>query len=550
MRTSDLYRRFRRVADRHPDDPAFTFLAADFTPALVTFAELFEQVEAIAASLERSHPGRRAPLGILLGSQRDQTLHYLAALHVGAVPAILTPPNRKLNRGYYLRNLSAILKRSRFEAVITDLYGLDIVAPVLSPYSCEPQRPGVGLGQVGAPEATPPEPADGLDAAFMQFSSGTTGMKRGVLVRDDAVLAQLEAYAKAIEFSRDDRILSWLPLYHDMGFIACLNLPLAYGVHTVVLDPIDWVGRPSSFLRAASEYRTTLSWNPNFAYSFMAQRVREAEVADIDLSSVRSLVNCSEPVTHDSQQQFLTRFAPYDLRPAVFKGCYAMAETTFALTHGEPTDPSFLDPLGPVDGTSLRGPVQVSVGRPLPGVELRVVEPEEGTDVPDRHVGEIHVRSPFNFDGYFGDPEATREAFHDGWYRTGDLGYRIDNDAYFIVGRRKDVIIVGGVNVFPQDIEDLVSAVQGIRPGRVSTFSVFDPRLQTESIVVLAERDGSEVADVEALPIEVRQQIVAAFQVANLKVELVPAGWLIKSTSGKMARSANRQKWLDERSRS
>lgn len=540
-----LYRWYLGTADRKADAPAMTFLKGkDDAVVTYTYEELYRRAEGIGARLRSRGVTRAAPLGLLLQSQEDQVLHYLGALSAGAIPAVLTPPNRKLNLEYYRQTMDAVLRRCAFDAVVTDVDGIRLAAAGLAPYSLEELPGDSDLARVSPPS----EP---LDGSFLQFSSGTTGIKRGVLVTDAAVKAQLITYAAALGLDEADCILSWLPLYHDMGFIACLNMPLAFGVHTVMLEPIHWVTKPAAYLRAVSRFGATLSWHPNFAYQFMAERVADSELEGVDLSSLRGLVNCSEPVTHESQQAFLERFAPLGLSPDVFKGCYAMAETTFALTHGEPYGPGYLDAEGPLDGTRAPGPAgYVSVGRPLPGVELRVVAPDTLEPLPDRRVGEIWVRSPFNFSGYFNDPEATREAFVEGWYRTGDLGYRAGED-YYVAGRKKDVLIVGGVNVFPQDIEELVSRVDGVHPGRVSAFSSFDPRVQTERVVILAESDESGEADERAavrLVQAIRQRVLAAFQIANFDVRLVPSGWLIKSTAGKMARSANREKWLAETS--
>jgi fatty-acyl-CoA synthase len=536
---SALYRWYRDTADRHPDAPAMTFIEeGGRSSRSYTFGELFETVEELGRRLRARELGRSAPVGVLLASQHDQVLHYLAALEAGTVPAILTPPNRKLNREYYLETMSTVLRRCGFGAVVVDIDGIDLPSRGLAPFTFEElPAPAAGAGVVGAP----------LDASFMQFSSGTTGIKRGVLVTDEAVTAQLRTYADALGVTTDDRIVSWLPLYHDMGFIACLNMPLALGVHTVMIDPIEWVTDPAIYLRAVARHGGTLSWHPNFAYAFMAQRVRDRELDGVDLSSLRALVNCSEPVTQESQQLFLDRFAGHGLSDDVFTGCYAMAETTFALTHGSSAAPGYLDERGPVGGVRAReGARFVSVGRPLPGVELAVVEPDRHEPLPDGTVGELWVRSPFNFSGYFNEPDATSRAFVDGWYRTGDLGYR-KGEHYYVAGRLKDVLIVGGVNVFPQDIEDLVSSVDGVQSGRVSAFSTFDPRVQTERIVILAEPSGTTPVDRPQLVQEIRQHVLASFQIANFELHLVEPGWLVKSSSGKMARGANRDKWLEER---
>ncbi|MCZ6662315.1 MAG: AMP-binding protein [Actinobacteria bacterium] len=540
MAAGALYQWLIDTASSRPRAPALTFLTPEGGAEMTyTYEHLFERVEELGAKLQTTYDDPTAPLGLLLRSQEDQALHYLAALSVGMVPAILTPPNRKINQTYYVETMREVLRRCRFGAIVSDVQGIDLSGRELAPYT---------FAGAKSPDPSRPESLQGggaLDASFMQFSSGTTGIKRGVLVNDDGVIAQLRTYGAALQLTEADCIVSWLPLYHDMGFIACLNMPLAYGVHTVMIDPIDWVSDPAIYLRAVSEYRGSLSWHPNFAFSFMARRVHEDAMNGTNLSSLRGLINCSEPVTHESQQSFLRRFESRGLAGDVFKGCYAMAETTFALTHGDSNDPFRLDHEGPADETRARAETAyVSVGRPLPGVELVIRDPEAQSEVSERVVGEVWVRSPFNFAGYYGDPEATSHALVGEWLRTGDLGYRV-GEAFYIVGRLKDLLIVAGVNVFPQDIEDLVSQVDGVQPGRVSAFSAFDDRRQTEHVVVIAESDHHDNDSARALVQDIRQRILAAFQIANFEVRLVPKGWLVKSTSGKMARGANREKWLN-----
>lgn len=540
MKPGALFDVFAETASRLPDAPALTFLDVDLQPRTYTFRRLFDEAAALGRSLAKADIDHRLPIGILLPSQEAQTLHYLAALGIGSIPAILTPPNRKLNREYYAETMAAVLRRSRFAAVISDDETLSLETPQLAAASFERRNEVWRASEDSVVTERP-------DASFLQFSSGTTGMKRGVLVTDEAVLEQLRVYAEALELTEEDVILSWLPLYHDMGFIACLNMPLRFGVHSIMIEPLDWVARPALFLRAADAYRATLSWNPNFAYAFMADRVRDGDVDGLDLSSLRGLVNCSEPVTFDSQQRFQERFRPHGLREDVFVGCYAMAETTFALTHGRVGDGGYLDHTGPAGGVRGGSPY-VSVGRPLDGVNLAVCG-EDGEELPERAIGELRVLSPFTFSGYYGEPEATAEAFSGPWYRTGDLGYRV-GDTFYVAGRRKDVMIVGGVNVFPGDVEELASRVDGVAAGRVSVFSLFDASLETERVVILFEPDETEPRPADEAMIEIRQRVLAAFQLANFETHAVAPGWLVKSSSGKMARGANRSKWAAERSAS
>lgn len=527
-----LYEVLLAQGRKRPNSPALTFLDSRLGTITYSYGRLFEEASQIGRRLS-SVIERGGPLGILVRSQESQSLHYLAALSAGLTPAILTPPNRKLHAEYYAQTTSAVIDRCGFAAVVTDVEGLEVAAPTLAPFTLVPSS---------RTAARPSSLATAVDgASFLQFSSGTTGIKRGVLVSDKAALSQINVYAEAIELDERDLVLGWLPLYHDMGFVACLNMPLARGVHSVMIDPIDWVTEPGLFLRAASRFRASLAWNPNFAFAFMAQRVRERGLSDLDLSSLRGLANCSEPVTWESQQQFADRFSRYGLREEVFWGCYAMAETTFAVTHGTPADADYCDPTGPIEGGRTSGSGYVSVGRPLPGVTINVAD-DEGRSLPDRRIGEIWVTSPFTFSGYYNDPAATSAAFTDSWYHTGDLGYRV-GEALYVVGRKKDVLISGGVNLFPGDIEEVVSSVQGVAPGRVSAFSLFDPSAQTDRIVILFEAPSDDGPD----PIvEIRQRVLAAFQISTFTVHRVPRAWLVKSTSGKMARAANRAKWSDE----
>jgi len=534
---SGLYRKLVSTAESRPDAPAITFCGPGTrAEVLYSFGRLHDTAAELGSRLKPVISDRSSPIGLLLSSQEDQVLHYLAALSIGVIPGILTPPNRKLNRSYYAQTMKEVLHRSGFGTIITDVAGLESQAHTLKPYTFDVVSGGV-------PKTASSDQA--LSVPFIQFSSGTTGIKRGVLVPDEAVLAQLEVYGAAIGLEESDCIVSWLPLYHDMGFIACLNLPLAFGAHTVMIDPIDWVSNPALYMQIVSKYSGSLSWHPNFAYAFMAERIRAADLDGVDVSSLRALVNCSEPVTYKSQQLFLRRFEEWGLRNDVFKGCYAMAETTFALTHGNSNDPASLDHVGPTDGTVTGASPNVSVGQPLPGVELRIVRTNDLEELPDREVGEILVRSPFNFSGYYNDATTTRRAVVAGWYRTGDLGYRV-GDQFFVVGRLKDVLIVAGVNVFPQDIEELVSQIDGVLPGRVSAFASFDNRLQTEHVVVLAESEDHESEIGKLMVREIRQRVLAAFQIGNFEVLLLPPGWLVKSTSGKMARGANHDKWLEQ----
>ncbi len=528
---TNIFDLFGSVVRQHASDPAFSFLDADLNASEYSYQQLWDASADIAGRFRKHNFSETTPVGILLRSQESQVIHYLAALSAGLIPAILTPPNRKLHRNIFEETIRCLVDSCRFSAIITDIHDLDVDATLLEPGTLDVV--GRSAKQADQVEHT----------AILQFTSGTTGVKRGVRISNAALLGSLSVYADSIRLERSDKILSWLPLYHDMGFIACLNMPIAHGVHCIMINPLDWVTNPGLFLQAASRYRATLSWNPNFAYAFMAEQVREEHLDGVDLSRLRGLINCAEPVTLESQRRFQVRFAPYGLQSGIFRGCYAMAEATFALTDGSEKDPGYFDSLGPLESDLVVKLPQVSVGRALPDVELAVVD-ENSRILDDRTVGELWVRSPLLFSGYYNNPEATEAVMHEGWYKTGDLGYRVGEE-YYVCSRKKDLLILNGVNVFPDDVEGLVSSVVGVIPGRVAAFSLFSEQFQSEMLIVLAESDVTE-ANRTDLNIRIRQAIHAMLQVANFHVYLKPPMWIVKSSSGKIARQANKTKWITE----
>jgi acyl-CoA synthetase (AMP-forming)/AMP-acid ligase II len=395
---------------------------------------------------------------------------------------------------------------------------------------------------------TPHSNVTASDPLLLQHSSGTTGLQKPVLLSHAAVLDHVKNYALTLNLSEDDKIASWLPLYHDMGLIAALHLPLAFGIPTIQIDPFEWVVMPSLLLEAVSKERATISWLPNFAYSMMADKVREDELEDITLDSWRLVINCSEPIRHDDQQKFLSRFRPCGLKESTLATCYAMAETTFAATQSTPgneltvlaVDKAVLSrgKAAPAPG-STNTRMCVSSGRPIPGCEIKIVN-EESVEVDDGTVGEIAVRSVSLFDGYRNYPEKTAAVLRDGWYYSGDYGFRSGGE-YFVIGRKKDIVIVAGNNIYPEDVEAVVGRVQGVIPGRVIAFGEEDDNFGSERLAVMAETQATDEHALKAL----RTSIVTAgmsIDVSITHVYLVPPRFLIKSSAGKPSRSANKER--------
>jgi fatty-acyl-CoA synthase len=370
------------------------------------------------------------------------------------------------------------------------------------------------------------------------------------------VFNQLSSYTQALHLDEEDVIVSWLPLYHDMGLIAGFILPILCQVPLLLLSPFDWVRAPFKLLQAVSEHGGTLTWLPNFAYNFCAQKIRARDLEAVDLSSWRAVINCSEPMYWSSHQMFLERFQPYGLQPEALATCYAMAENVFAVTQGGIDAPVTVDRISQRALLSERmaRPAadeepsinMLSAGLPIENVRVRILD-DQRQELPERHLGEIALHSDCMLTGYYQRPDLTESAFHDGWYLTGDLGYIAAGEVY-VTGRKKDLIIVGGKNIYPQDLEALAGEVPGVHPGRVVAFGVHNEATGTEDVVIIAECDmpnpqprSSDNPNPQQIADEIRQRITRGSDIALRYVKLVERGWLLKTSSGKVARAPTRK---------
>ncbi len=482
---------------------------------------------------------------------------FFGAVLARAIPAIMPFLTEKLQPERYRQSLRALLRVSRPAAVVTYQQFLPELRLALQGSSVRAlQQEAMGRAAELDLAALQGMEADPQEVVLLQHSSGTTGLQKGVALSHRAVLNQVRNYAAAIRMSPRDVVVSWLPLYHDMGLIAGFVMPILLGAPLVLMSPFDWVRAPHKLLRAVSDYRGTLTWLPNFAYNFCARKIRPSDLEGIDLSSWRAVINCSEPMRWESHQRFRERFEPYGLRPAALATCYAMAENVFAVTQGGIGEPVAVDPidrraLARGEARPASGPQalrMLSAGRPISNTRVRVVD-AQGRDLPERAVGEIALRSDCMLSGYFNRPDLTEKAFQRGWYRTGDLGYLADGQLY-VTGRRKEIIIVGGKNVYPQDLEELAMEVEGVHPGRVVAFGLYNEALGTEEVVIVAEADTDDPAERRRIADQIRQRVNQGSEVTARYVLVVERKWLVKTSSGKVGRNLNREKYLKQFGRS
>ncbi|GER81279.1 MAG: AMP-binding protein [Anaerolineales bacterium] len=549
----------RDFYEREPDRVSVTLQHPNQPDFHITYRELIERSNDYAAAYARAGVKPGDVVILILQHGKDLVYSFWGAVLLGAIPSMMPFLTEKLSPERYRADLAALFSHSHPKGVVTyPEFEADVkMLATESGYSaCEvfitdriPQQEKLDLSSLPGMNAAE------TDIVLLQHSSGSTGLQKGVALSHRAIFNHLDAYGESIRLTRDDVIVSWLPLYHDMGLIACFLLPILRGVHVVQMSPFDWVRAPWRLLRTISDYRGTLTWLPNFAYNFCAQKIRDRDLEGVDLSSWRASINTSEPVRFKSHEMFYERFKSYGLKFETLQTSYGMAENVFAATQN---DLGKLPYVEEIDRESFiadkvarpafdgRPAIQMmSCGQPIPNTAIRVVD-SKGHDVPERHVGEIVLKSNCMLTGYYNRADITKKAFlPGGWYMSGDYGYMVNGEV-FVAGRKKDMLIVGGKNVYPQDLEALACEVPGVHPGRTVAFGLFDESQGTEEVVIIAEVDSEDEAEHERVADEIRKHVTKNSAIAARYVRVVGPKWVLKTSSGKVARSANKEKFIRE----
>lgn len=548
-----------RRARVEPEHTTLIFIAEDGQKTYVSAAEFHAESLAYARQLQNIGIGSDDLVILVLRHSRFLLSSFWGALYIGAIPSIFPYLTEKLNPEIYMRQVKMLVGNSGAKAVITFPEFEQDLRELLDEVNCRV----LSTDDVEVIESSEDSEIVNLwqnpmadKIAFLQHSSGTTGLQKGVALSHRAVLNQVKSYSRSIELSADDVIVSWLPLYHDMGLIAGFVMPIVAGIPLVLMSPFHWIRDPKILLWTIHEHHGTLCWLPNFAYNHCVRTLRPRHLEGLDLSNWRAVINCSEPVRYDSHKMFLEKFSPFGFKEEALASCYAMAEYTFAVTQSPLGQAPFVDWVNlealqaerkatPVAADDAAATPVVSCGYPIAGVQLAIVD-DQGNKLPDRNVGEVILRGDCMLSGYYRRPDVTAEAIKEGWYYTGDMGYIAEGRLY-ITGRKKDLIIVGGKNIYPQDIEAITNEVPGVYPGRAVAFGVFDDKLGSETIIVVAELDDrSGEVDPRAIERELRKRVVQRTEVTLADVRLVDSRWLIKTSSGKIARGANRERYLKE----
>jgi len=531
---------------------------------IITYGELYECASSLATELRQRglEPGQT--VAIMLPTCAEFFYAFAGVLLAGGIPVPLYPPVRPDRIAEYATRQANILRNAESRFLIT-FRQAESLARLLQPHvrtlqgvliaqrlASRPTRE-VSSSNTWRPVQNLLHRARGEEIAFLQYTSGSTGDPKGVMLTHGNLLANIRSIIAGLEVNSSDVVVSWLPLYHDMGLIGAWMAPLYFGAPVVVMSPLAFLSRPERWLRAIDRHRGTLSPAPNFAYELCVRKIQDKNLEGLDLSSWRAALNGAEPVQASTLERFAARFAPYGFRREALLPVYGLAEASLAVSapgagKGYKVDRIERDALESdgcaIPATSDNGAALqfVSAGRPLRDVAVRIVT-EDGRDAEERVEGRLWFKSPSATTGYFRNPAATRELVReDGWLDSGDRAYLADGEVY-VTGRAKDVIIKAGRNLYPHEIEEILGRLPGVRAGCVVAFGAPDARSGTERLVVAAE--ARNPADAKRIAAEVRREMGQSIGVPPDLVEVLPPHSIPKTSSGKLRRGETRKLFLE-----
>ncbi len=500
----------------------------------LSFAALDEGMCGAAEVLRGNDVTAGTPVPVILDTGPEFLLYFFGAMSMGAIPVALPVPFTAQMSGAtraQLRRIGASVVVTQFEELAGEASGARWIVPV---------RPGAG-----APTALPKIDAD--DVAMMQYSSGTTGASKGILLTHRNLLTQLRFLGDAVAMKADDTGAFWLPLYHDMGIIGAVMTPLCHGFTSNLMSPFTFVRNPRFWLEAITKYRATITAAPNSAFEMCNRKVRGAEITGLDLSSMRTVFCGAELIREHTLHRFAERFASVGFRARAFLPVYGLAEATLDVTLPEPGAELIVDRVkagtfAPGQRTipSDQGTHYVSVGKASPGHEV-VIKDADGSDLDDGIVGYVWIRGPSVMRGYYNDPEATAAVLQNGWLKTKDLAY-VRNGQLFICGRDSDGIIKAGRNLSAIELED---ACRQVLPDatRVAAFGAYEEETGTEAIVLMLETDVTDAAERDRLQLRIRSAVMKEVGVEVDHIWLVPRRTVPRTTSGKVQRRRCLEMW-------
>jgi 1-acyl-sn-glycerol-3-phosphate acyltransferase len=540
----------------------------------LTFGELYAAAQRCAAELARRGVPAGGRVALMLPTSRAFFVSYAGIMLAGAIPVPIYPPFRADRIEEYASRQSAILKNAGVCLLLT-FRQAEAVARLLKPRVHSLVEVADAEKLIDAADKAPPPSPGALplhltgsrarkasDIALLQYTSGSTGDPKGVVLTHANLLANMRAIGEAVELGPRDVGVSWLPLYHDMGLIGAWLTLLHFGVPLAVMSPLAFLTRPERWLKAFQKYGGTISAAPNFAYELCVRKIADKDIEGVDLSNWRAALNGAEPVNPDTLDRFAERFAGHGFRREAQLPVYGLAEASLAVTIPPLNRGPLIDRIErerfTAEGRAVAASTDdataiafVSSGKPIPRHEVRIVD-ASGEEVSERTEGFLWFRGASAASGYYQNAEATEQLFPKGpalrdgefaWVNSGDRAYRADGEIY-VTGRVKDIIIKGGRNLYPHEVEELAGRAEGIRKGCIVAFGQKDEASGTEKLIVVAESREREASRRAAIAAAVTELVSQGLGLPPDRVELLPPGSIPKTSSGKLRREETKQLYL------
>lgn len=540
-------------AHKSPEKPHIFFQNEEGREEIITYGQLYHSALRVAGGLRARGLMDGDTVAIMQPTTPGFFYTFFGVMLAGCIPVPIYPPFRMHMLEAYAKTEAKILQNAEVRALVT-FQQAENLSLLLKTFVPSLQHVTTVAELMSHDVGKPSHFAKSHGPAFIQYTSGSTADPKGVLLSHYNLLTNINAYGHAIKAREEDVAVSWLPLYHDMGLIGMWLGSLYHGVPLVLMTPFSFLNRPEKWLWAIHYHRGTLSGAPNFAYELCVRKIDPTAIEGLDLSSWRMAANGAEKIYPRTLEAFSKKFAPYGFNPKALLPVYGLAESTVALTIPSVGEGYRLDQIDRKAFEEMNHAVPsqgentlsfVSCGKPIVNHAIRVVS-EENEVLSERQVGRLQFQGPSMMQGYYNNPAATNAILHEGWMDTGDLAY-IANGECYLTGRRKDLIIKAGRNLYPAEIEEIVERVPGVRQGCVAAFEVSDTKQGTGQLVIVAESREKDQSKKDLMALAIKEVIATALDVVPDHVVIVAPRIVPKTSSGKLQRAACKSLFLENK---
>ncbi len=540
-------------ATLNPKHPHIYLQDDDGLEQTITYGQLFQAAKRVSNGLIKLGVKPSETVALMLLTSEDFFFTFFGILYAGAIPVPIYPPFRADQIEEYIKREARILNNAQARVLVTFSKAKGFLSHSLSSFIPSLMKVSTLEDLIKSSAELPDIAIERDQAALIQYTSGSTGDPKGVLLTHDNLLSNIKAYGQALAITPTDVVVSWLPLYHDMGLIGSWLGSLYHGVPLTILSPMTFLLRPERWLWAIHYHRATISASPNFGYELCVNKIEPELLEGLDLSCWRIAANGAEAIYPKTIEKFHKRFGQYGFKKQTLLPVYGLAESSVGLAisplNREPRIDSVERETFDVEQRAVTSRKEgenyhefVSCGITLPNHEVRIVS-DTGAPLADRHVGQLQFKGPSAMQGYYRNIKATQAICHDGWWDSGDYAYLAEGEI-FIVGRKKDLIIKAGRNLYPQEAEEITSQIPGIRKGCVAAFGINDVKHGTEKFIIVAETKEKSRKEKDKILALVTEKISVELGIPPDDVALVPPKTIPKTSSGKLRRSSCKESYL------